>query len=140
MASDFDPKVRFLLRPTVIGEAIMVRLAAPGVDRAAESRRWIELGFAAEQAGFRMDGSQLRHADRAWHVQPDLPPTIPVAVPPQRREVKEEGKAAAAQPVSQVPSPAPASVFADTRNGQQPEDSQPSGGSMTDRLRKLSAH
>lgn len=55
---------RLFLRPTVIGGLIIERLTAPGVDRQAESRRWMELGFAAEQAGFRLDGAAICQADR----------------------------------------------------------------------------
>ncbi len=139
MATDPDPKVRFVLRPTVVGEAIMDRLSAPGVDRAAESRRWIELGFAAEQAGFRMDGSELRHADRAWHVQPELN---------ERAAVRPEApRPPAAKPVapvrsepSAVPAPTPLSpLVVDAGNEQRLNSGPPAGESMSDRLRKLSA-
>jgi len=82
MTAERDNKIRFQLRPTIVGEAIMDRLSAQGVDRNAESRRWIELGFAAEQAGFRLDGVELRHADRAWHVQPSLHGIGDAAPPP----------------------------------------------------------
>lgn len=64
---------RLIVRPTTIGKAIIDRLEAEGVDRTSESRRWLELGFAAEQAGFRLDGTELRFADRAWDSQPLLP-------------------------------------------------------------------
>lgn len=55
---------RVYLRETLIGKVVIGRLQAPGADKQAESRRWIELGFAAEQAGFRLDGTTLKHAER----------------------------------------------------------------------------
>ena len=43
---------RLFLKPTVIGQAIIDRLSPEGADRQALARRWIELGYALEQAGF----------------------------------------------------------------------------------------
>lgn len=56
---------RLFLRPTIIGKAIIDRLSVDGADRQADARRWLELGYAAELAGFRLDGatiSQVAHA------------------------------------------------------------------------------
>jgi hypothetical protein len=35
-------------------------------------RRFIELGYAAEQAGFIFNGTVLRYTARIWDIQPDL--------------------------------------------------------------------
>ena len=140
MATDPDPKVRFILRPTVVGEAIMDRLSAPGVDRAAESRRWIELGFAAEQAGFRMDGSQLRHADRAWHVQPELAERAAVRPEASHAPTTKPVAATRSEPqLAPAPSPSLSPVVANAENDQQLNAGTPVSESLSDRLRKLSA-
>lgn len=60
------------LKPTEIGLHVMKRMERPHLDKSAELRRFIELGYAAEQAGFILDGSVLRHAGRIWDIQPDL--------------------------------------------------------------------
>jgi hypothetical protein len=63
---------KVLLKPTDIGLLVMRRLSRPHVDKSTELRRLIELGYAAEQAGFILDGTALRHAGRMWDTQPDL--------------------------------------------------------------------
>lgn len=65
----------------------MKRMERPHLDKSAELRRFIELGYAAEQAGFILDGTVLRHAGRMWDTQPDLSSqglnqTVPVADKP----------------------------------------------------------
>jgi hypothetical protein len=65
-------QVKVLLKPNEIGLHVMRRLERPHMDKSAELRRFIELGYAAEQAGFILDGTVLRHAGRAWPMQPDL--------------------------------------------------------------------
>lgn len=60
------------LKPTEVGLHVMKRMERPHLDKSAELRRFIELGYAAEQAGFILDGSVLRHAGRIWDIQPDL--------------------------------------------------------------------
>lgn len=60
------------LKPTEIGRLVIERLARPHVDVSPELRRFIELGYAAERAGFILDGTVLRHAGRAWDAQPDV--------------------------------------------------------------------
>lgn len=60
------------LKPTEVGVHIMKRMERPHVDKSAELRRFIELGYAAEQAGFILDGTVLRHAGRMWDTQPNL--------------------------------------------------------------------
>jgi hypothetical protein len=76
MAKD-DPEgsavqYKVLVKPNAIGLLVMRRLQRPHIDRSAELRRFIELGYAAEQAGFILDDTVLRHAGRAWPMQPDL--------------------------------------------------------------------
>lgn len=61
---------KVLIRPTVIGLLVMKRLNRPHVDMSSELRRLIELGYAAEQSGFILDETTLRHAGRIWEVQP----------------------------------------------------------------------
>lgn len=75
------------LKPTEIGTLVMKRMERPHLDKSAELRRFIELGYAAEQAGFILDGTVLRHAGRMWDTQPDLSSqglnqTVPVADKP----------------------------------------------------------
>lgn len=68
---------RLFLKPTVVGQAIIDRLSPEGADRQALARRWIELGYALEQAGFRLDGTTVFQGARP------LPLETPVAVPAQ---------------------------------------------------------
>jgi len=60
------------LKPTEIGRLVIERLQRPHMDVSPELRRFIELGYAAERAGFILDGTVLRHAGQAWDTQPDL--------------------------------------------------------------------
>lgn len=60
------------LKPTDVGVRVMKRMERPHLDKSAELRRFIELGYAAEQAGFILDGTVLRHAGRMWDAQPDF--------------------------------------------------------------------
>lgn len=50
----------------------MKRMDRPHLDKSTELRRCIELGYAAEQAGFIVDGMVLRRAGRIWESQPDF--------------------------------------------------------------------
>jgi hypothetical protein len=61
---------KVLIRPTDVGLLVMSRLQRPALDKSAELRRLIELGYAAEQAGFILDGTILRNGGRVWDVQP----------------------------------------------------------------------
>jgi hypothetical protein len=138
MSTAPDNKVRFQLRPTVVGEAIMDRLNAQGADRAAEARRWIELGFAAEQAGFRLDGVELRHADRAWHVQPNLlsnAPTQPLDILGPAPKTVPRATISASTEV--VPQSIQVAVVPDPQI--QPTATSSDHQSLTNRLRGLSA-
>lgn len=60
------------LKPTDVGVRVIKRMERPHLDKSAELRRFIELGYAAEQAGFILDGTVLRHAGRMWDTQPDF--------------------------------------------------------------------
>lgn len=63
-------QIKVFIRPTAIGLLVLKRLARPFIDKSAELRRLIELGFAAEQAGFILDGMILRNGGRNWDTQP----------------------------------------------------------------------
>jgi hypothetical protein len=67
------------LRATPVGARVIERLSLPNIDKSAELRRLIELGFACEQAGFILDGEVLRQAGRAWDMQPDFDSTTSTA-------------------------------------------------------------
>lgn len=89
---------RLFLRPTPIGKAIIERLTAEGTDRQADARRWVELGYALEQAGFRLDGTTVYHAGRVFaadQAQAGAAPAAPVA---------SEGSLAASSPAEPAPS------------------------------------
>jgi len=58
------------LKPTEVGALVIKRMERPHADKSVELRRYIELGYAAEQAGFILDGTVLRHAGRVWDIQP----------------------------------------------------------------------
>lgn len=60
------------IRPTPIGARVIQRLGIPHIDKSGELRRLLELGFAAELAGFCLDGSVLRHGGRVWDLRADL--------------------------------------------------------------------
>lgn len=70
------------LKPTDVGVRVMKRMERPHLDKSAELRRFIELGYAAEQAGFILDGTVLRHAGRMWDTQPDFGLQLQVHVEP----------------------------------------------------------
>lgn len=58
------------LKPTDVGARVIERMGRPHLDKSAELRRLIELGFAAEQAGFILDGTELRNGGRVWLADP----------------------------------------------------------------------
>ena len=60
------------LKPTEVGSLVIKRMERPHADKSVELRRYIELGYAAEQAGFILDGTILRHAGRVWDTQPNF--------------------------------------------------------------------
>lgn len=61
-------KVHF--KPTDVGARVIERMGRPYLDKSAELRRLIELGFASEQAGFILDGTELRNGGRVWLAYP----------------------------------------------------------------------
>lgn len=60
------------IRPTPIGARLIQRLGIPHIDKSGELRKLLELGFAAELAGFSLDGNILRHGGRVWDLRSDL--------------------------------------------------------------------
>jgi hypothetical protein len=87
---------RLFLKPTVIGQAIIDRLSPEGADRQALARRWIELGYALEQAGFRLDGTTVFQGARP--VSLETPVAVPVPShwlqPPTAEAVPREARIA----------------------------------------------
>lgn len=103
---------RLFLRPTAIGKAIIERLSADGAERQADSRRWIELGYALEQAGFRLDGTTLYLGGRPFAAEQPLAVQIPVS-PQEPAAARAPGyQAAAAVGAAEPDSDGPASVDA----------------------------
>ena len=90
---------RLFLKPTVIGKAIIDRLSAEGADRQADSRRWMELGYALEQAGFRLDGTTVFQGGRVVSSETPVAVSLPAAMPPRAADVIE-GSAPAQPPTS----------------------------------------
>jgi hypothetical protein len=68
---------RLFLKPTVIGQAIIDRLSPEGADRQALARRWIELGYALEQAGFRLDGATVFQGARPLSLDAPVAVSVP---------------------------------------------------------------
>jgi hypothetical protein len=75
---------KITLRETPVGSRVIRRLAVPNIDKSAELRRLIELGFACEQAGFILDGEVLRQAGRAWDIQPKFDQELVAATMAER--------------------------------------------------------
>jgi len=73
---------RLFLRPTAIGQILIDRLTSQGADRQADARRWIELGYMCEQAGFRLDGSTLFQAGRPATAEQAAPAQVAVQSTP----------------------------------------------------------
>lgn len=61
--------VKVTLRATPVGARVIQRLELPNIDKSAELRRLVELGFAAELAGFTLDGTVLRFGGRVWDMR-----------------------------------------------------------------------
>jgi hypothetical protein len=64
--------VKVTLRATPAGARVIQRLELPNIDKSAELRRLIELGFAAELAGFTLDGTVLRFGGRVWDMRNEV--------------------------------------------------------------------
>lgn len=101
---------RLFLKPTIVGQAIIDRLSPEGADRQALARRWIELGYALEQAGFRMDGTTVFQGARPLAVE--TPVAVPV--PPQWLHSPAAEAALREARVAEVAIPANASVATST--------------------------
>lgn len=132
---------KVLVKPTDIGLLVIKRIERPHVDKSAELRRFIELGYAAEQAGFILDGTILRHAGRMWDTQPSLNVQVQTPVSqtganqaaepqhaPARRSAKSEPESA--QAISGPQDPVPLTESAD--------NAPPSTSSLRGKLRGLS--
>lgn len=63
---------KITIRQTPIGARVIQRLSIPHMDKSGELRRLVELGFAAELAGFSLDGETLRFGGRVWDLRPEL--------------------------------------------------------------------
>lgn len=86
------------IRPTPIGARVIQRLGIPHMDKSGELRRLLELGFAAELAGFSLDGSVLRHGGRVWDLRSELEQSI------AREHVSTTAPQATASPASEAAS------------------------------------
>jgi hypothetical protein len=73
---------RLFVRPTLIGKAIIAKLTAEGTDRQADARRWLELGYAVEQAGFRLDGTTVYQGARQLAAEQPVVMSLPVPTVP----------------------------------------------------------
>lgn len=131
------------LKPTEIGRLVIERLARPHLDVSPELRRFIELGYACEQAGFILDGTILRHAGRAWDTQPDLsaersaqqtakPDCTPQPRPRPKSKPSQDG-----QPPAPLPGAASSPVL--TSPERPVEAGTQNKGSLRDKLRGLSS-
>jgi len=101
---------RLFLRPTLVGKIIIDRLTAEGADRQAEARRWIELGYMCEQAGFRLDGNALFHAGRPAAAEASPTAQLPVHSMPVATVVAPNVTHPTAQHSTQQPAPLGSSV------------------------------
>ena len=130
------------LKPTEIGLLVMKRLERPHMDVSPELRRLIELGFAAEQAGFSLDGTVLRHAGRSWETQPDLGAVLPVGDGlVQGAERSPQTATTSRHTEAQQPSTSTASLAhpqADAASEPVKDHGAPGKGSLKGKLRGLS--
>ena len=104
---------RLFVRPTIMGKAIITRLTAEGTDRQADARRWLELGHALEQAGFRLDGTTLFHGGRVVTAGQPAVVEVPVQVPPSAADMPQAVLQESAPPAGTA-----VSVTAAVHNGQ----------------------
>lgn len=104
--------VKVTLRATPVGARVIQRLELPNLDKSAELRRLVELGFAAELAGFTLDGTVLRFGGRVWDMRTEvahvgLAAHQPEALPQSTTTAPDTCTAVAAMSVSQTRAPAP---------------------------------
>lgn len=121
------------IRPTPLGARVIQRLGIPHMDKSGELRRLLELGFAAELAGFSLDGSVLRYGGRVWDLRSELEENIARAHGPaisprasassgsEAASASTDPKAVSALAVEQHPSAVP-----DSHNVVRPEAHQES--------------
>jgi len=119
---------RLFLRPTAVGKILIERLTSEGADRQAEARRWIELGYMCEQAGFRLDGATLFQAGRpAAADQVSAAPVLVHSLPVSAAVAADTAPAVATEP---APQPASSALGAQ-RSLSSPADAQaPSPASL----------
>jgi len=131
---------KVLIRPTDVGLLVMKPLQRPALDKSAELRRLIELGYAAEQAGFILDGTILRNGGRVWDVQPvltsesgqeqSIATNATAAAPPSMSSAK--GAGSTAEPHAEP------SATADAAAASQDSTKRGGGTGLRANLRKLS--
>jgi hypothetical protein len=121
------------IRPTPLGARVIQRLGIPHMDKSGELRRLLELGFAAELAGFSLDGTVLRHGGRVWDLRSELeqnfarghesamPPQASASSGSETASAATDPKAVATLAVDQQPSAVP-----DSHNVVKPEAHQES--------------
>lgn len=68
---------RLYMKPSALGPEIVARLTAPSAHQQADARRWLELGYAAEKAGLRLEGEDLRFPSIGLAGQPVVPVALP---------------------------------------------------------------
>lgn len=135
---------KVLLKPTDVGLLVMKRMERPHLDKSAELRRLIELGYAAEQAGFILDGTVLRHGGRVWDVQPQLSPDAQPGIATASSVVASAGAAERPDRTDidrrdsehESPTPVPATASTSAKTGKQ--DGAKKGSPMRANLRNLS--
>ncbi|MFJ1470268.1 hypothetical protein [Massilia orientalis] len=104
---------RLFLKPTAIGQAIIDRLSPEGADRQALARRWIELGYALEQAGFRLDGTTVFQGARPL----SLEAAVALPIPSHGLQSSAAGAVAHEARVAEASVPAHASLAMSTTSG-----------------------
>lgn len=115
--------VKVTLRATPVGARVIQRLELPNIDKSAELRRLVELGFAAELAGFTLDGTVLRFGGRVWDMRTELC-QVDVGSPEAVAPVQPGGAVSRASPVAAAgtvvqtsePVPNPSSASGDSRS------------------------
>lgn len=129
------------LKPTEIGRLVIERLARPHVDVSPELRRFIELGYAAERAGFILDGTVLRHAGRMWDTQPNVADLAQdeTGLAGEKPAARRQGPQAPRSPKPSVGSQSPVPGEADPVPPAESTNANPSAApSLRDKLRGLS--
>ena len=108
---------RLFLKPTAIGQAIIDRLSPEGADRQALARRWIELGYALEQAGFRLDGTTVFQGGRQVSFDTSVALPVPAQwLAPLAADVAQRGPNPAAASTT-TPTIAPATPSLNAASG-----------------------